>query len=39
VEEVVAPESFFEHLAARGLVLTVETLEGSPLVEHGKSGG
>ena len=39
VEEVVAPESFFEHLAARGLALTVETLEGSPLVEHGKSGG
>ena len=39
VEEVVAPESFFEHLGARGLVLTVETLEGSPLVEHGKSGG
>ena len=38
-EEVVAPESFFEHLAARGLVPNVETLEGSHLVGHGKSGG
>jgi ribosomal protein L35AE/L33A len=38
-EEVVAPEPFFKYLAARGLVPTVETLEGSPLVEHGKSGG
>jgi saccharopine dehydrogenase (NAD+, L-lysine-forming) len=38
-EEVVTPESFFEHLAARGLVPTVETLEGSRLVGHGKGGG
>jgi saccharopine dehydrogenase-like NADP-dependent oxidoreductase len=38
-EEVVTPESFFEHLVARGLVPTFETLEGSHLVGHGKGGG
>jgi saccharopine dehydrogenase (NAD+, L-lysine-forming) len=38
-EEVVAPESFFERLVARGLVPTVETLEGSHLAGHGKGGG
>jgi len=38
-EEVVAPESFFGRLATRGLVPTVETLEGSHLVGHGKGGG
>jgi len=37
-EEVVAPEPFFERLAARGLVPSVETLEGSHLVGHGKGG-
>jgi saccharopine dehydrogenase (NAD+, L-lysine-forming) len=38
-EEVVAPESFFGHLAARGLVPTVEeTLEGSHTAQHGKGG-
>jgi saccharopine dehydrogenase-like NADP-dependent oxidoreductase len=36
-EEVVAPESFFGHLAARGLVPTVEeTLEYSHIIRHGK---
>ena len=38
-EEVVPPEPFFERLATRGLVPTVETLEGSHLVGHGKGGG
>ena len=38
-EEVVAPESFFGRLATRGLLPTVETLEGSHLVGHGKGGG
>jgi saccharopine dehydrogenase (NAD+, L-lysine forming) len=38
-EEVVAPESFFGHLATRGLVPTVEeTLEDSHTVRHGKGG-
>ena len=38
-EEVVAPQSFFGHLAARGLVPTVEeTLEGSHTARHGKGG-
>ena len=38
-EEVVAPGSFFERLAACGLVPTVEdTLEDSHLVGHGKGG-
>jgi saccharopine dehydrogenase-like NADP-dependent oxidoreductase len=38
-EEVVAPESFFGHLAARGLVPTFEdTLEGSHSFQHGKGG-
>jgi hypothetical protein len=39
VEEVVAPDSFFGRLAARGLVPTVEeTLEGSHTVRHGNGG-
>ena len=38
-EEVVPPEPFFEYLAGRGLVPTVEILEGSHLVGHGKGGG
>jgi len=38
-EEVVAPESFFGRLATRGLVPTVEALEGSHLIGHGKGGG
>jgi saccharopine dehydrogenase-like NADP-dependent oxidoreductase len=38
-EEVVPPEPFFERLAARGLVPTVESLEGSHLVGHGKKSG
>jgi saccharopine dehydrogenase-like NADP-dependent oxidoreductase len=38
-EEVVAPESFFGHLAARGLVPTVEAkLEYQHTVQHGKGG-
>ena len=36
-EQVVPPESFFEHLAARGLVPTFEArLEDSHIVQHGK---
>src|SRR5215217_9373717 len=38
-EQVVPPESFFEHLAARGLVPTFEArLEDSHIVQHGKDG-
>ncbi|HJQ30287.1 MAG TPA: hypothetical protein VJ827_13190 [Rubrobacter sp.] len=38
-EEVVLPGSFFERLASRGLVPTLEaTLEGSHIVQHGKDG-
>jgi saccharopine dehydrogenase-like NADP-dependent oxidoreductase len=38
-EEVVAPESFFEHLTARGLVPTIEVmLDDSHSFRHGKGG-
>ena len=39
VEQVVPPNSFLEHLAARGLVPTFEErLEDSHIVQHGKDG-